>query len=413
MSHSRYKPQIALVNSYEKDDYLLALFAEAGASLFHIQSEIELLPKYRNNFRPHRFIENIVFDGDIETCRNTLRKIGVDYVVAGGEYGVELAEALGSGARQPTNDPKTTHLRRNKFDMNEALAKAGLPAVRQVLCDSKDTLVRFFDAIGGTIVIKPLNSGLNDHVYFCSTLDEAEHAFEATMGQKTIYGDTIQSVILQEYLSGREYMVNTVSRNKHHHVAEIWEKAFISVNGVQDLCDTIFLLPSRGTIQDELVSYTHKCLDILGVTDSPAHVEIRYTDSGPRLIELGARRAGGHMSRISKLALEESQFDWIVKSYVDPESFFKTAGQPYNLCGAVASTSIISRANGIFKHYNPTDKVRSLPSFNELLITVSPGQELQLTTNDSTYLGYVVLYDEYAAVVERDARTIRLLDSQD
>lgn len=412
------KSNIAIVNAYDKDGYFIEVFKEGGASLFHIQSDADesntdILPRYRGNFNAERFNSNIIFDGDLNKCKSTIRDKEIDYVIAGGEYGVELAEALGPAAKNMTNDPRTTSLRRNKFQMNQALRNAGLPAVRQALCDSEECLDDFFISTGGEIVVKPLNSGLNDNVYFCSSIEEARHAFHNTIGKTTIFGETIKNILLQEYLGGREYMVNTVSRKGVHHVAEIWEKSFVSANGVLDLCDTISLISPVGEIQSELISFTFDCLNALGVTDSPAHVEIRYIAEGPRLIELGARRAGCHMSRISKLALAETQFDWIAKSYLDLDLFLKEAGRPYELVGTVASTSLISRTAGQFEVYKKADEIQSLPSFDELIITAPRGSYVHPTTNDSTYIGYVVLYGTNPAAVERDARTVRYIDSQE
>jgi len=62
------------------------------------------------------------------------------------------------------------------------------------------------------LVIKPLASGGNDKVYFCHSSEEIEKAFRTIHGYVNRLGILDSSVLVQLYLRGTQYIVNTVSQ---------------------------------------------------------------------------------------------------------------------------------------------------------------------------------------------------------
>ncbi|WP_349369142.1 ATP-grasp domain-containing protein [Salinarimonas sp.] len=404
--------RIAIVNAYSSANQIAPALAGRGAACVHVQSRPTLLAMHAPTFRPGDFVENVVHEGDLAATAARLRALGVEQVIAGSEYGVELAEALAFAHGAPTNDPTTTALRRDKYAMIEALHEAGVPAAAQRLCRSRAEVEAFAREQGARIVVKPLNSALNDGVSFCDTPQQAGAAFDAVVGRTSFYGDLIEAVVAQSYLDGHEYYVNTVSRGGVHHIAEIWLTTHVAANGVLNLLDSAILLPATGEVQDRLAPYARACLDALGVTDSPAHLEIRMTREGPRLVELGARLVGGPLSRIARTGLGRSQIDWIATAYAEPERFRAEAGTPYRLEATVSSTALISRRAGRLVGYPGLPAVQALETFREIVEIVRPGGDLKVTINDVTYPMMIVLAHADAAAVVRDSRTIRHLDRE-
>ncbi len=406
-------PCIAVVNAYSSASLLAPALRKRGARCVHVRSRADLLGLHQASFRPADFEADFVFDGDIEALAARLRAQGVTQVIAGSEYGVELAEALAAAHGAPTNDPATTALRRDKFAMIEALHKAGIPAAHQALCTRREEAERFAEETGGRVVVKPLNSALNDGVFFCDTRDAAGEACAALLGRRSVYDTPIDAVVIQSYLDGEEFYVNTMSRGGAHRVAEIWRTTHVCANGVYNLLDSAILLPAQGELQTQLRDYAFACLDALGVSDSPAHIEIRMTRDGPRLVELGARLVGGPLSRIARLASDDSQIDAIARAYTEPEAFKASAEQPYRCAGSVSSTALISRWAGRLQGYPGLGTIEALESFREALELLKPGETLRPTVNDLTYPMMIILAHADAAAVIRDSRTIRLLDDRD
>lgn len=406
-------PLIAIVNAYSSANQLAPALLAHGARCVHVRSQEQLLGLHEASFRPDDFEADYTFTGDLQGLAAQLRARGVSRVIAGSEYGVELAESLAAAHGAPTNDPATTALRRDKFAMIEALHAAGIPAARQALCRSRSEAEDFAGQVAGRVVVKPLDSALNDGIFFCDTPQAAAEACAALLGRRSVYDTPIDAVVVQSYLDGEEFYVNTMSRGSVHRVAEIWRTTHVCANGVHNLLDSAILLPAEGELQAALRSYAFACLDALGVTDSPAHLEIRMTREGPRLVELGARLVGGPLSRIARLASDDNQIDAIARAYTAPEAFKATAARPYRCAGSVSSTALIARWRGRLLGYPGLARIESLESYKEAITLLAPGGDLQPTVNDLTYPMMIILAHGDAAAVIRDSRTIRLLDDRD
>lgn len=405
--------RIAIVNAYSSASILPAAFRAHGAEVYHVQSGASIPVVFAASFRPDDFVTNIVHAGDLgQTCRS-LQNHGVGQVVAGSEYGVELSEQLAEMIGSTTNPVATIPARRNKFAMIERLAAADIPSVQQALATCVEDIRRFCANNPGRTVVKPVNAGGSDGVTFCDDVDQAVAAFETLCGRSNAFDLNNDAVVVQSYLDGTEYYVNTMSRDRVHRVAEIWECTHVSANGIRNLLDSAVLMPPEGPVQEILVDYAFKCLDGLDVVNSPAHIEIKMTADGPRLIELGARIVGGPLSRIARLGIRESQIDLIAKAYCDKSAFLSEPAQCYEPHCYMAAVSLIAPRSGILRGYPRLAEIEALESYRETIRLVCPGDRITRTHNDFTYALMIVLAHPDRFAVERDSRTVRHIDGTD
>ena len=152
----------------------------------------------------------------------TLRSLPYDFVgcMPGCETGVEVSDLIASELGLYGNDPAMSYCRRNKYDMGEALRSAGVRAVKQCRASSWAEAADFtanlresLDARGLPFkcVVKPTRSAGSDGVTFCSSEEEVRVAVETLVKTENIFGEANGEVVCQEYLSGQEYVVDTVS----------------------------------------------------------------------------------------------------------------------------------------------------------------------------------------------------------
>jgi hypothetical protein len=401
---------VVMVDTYAPTMRLADRFRQAGAELVRVQSTREVPGIYRSAFSVDGYVENIVHDGDLERTAQRVAAYDPVAVVAGGETGVELADALSSLLGLPSNGVELSEARRDKYKMIEAIKRAGVPGARQLLIEDEEQLVAWHRALGGRVVLKPIRSAAGDHVFFCNTPEESVAAYRKTVGAQNIFSEQNTGVVAQEYLCGTEYMVNTVSRDGHHRVCEIWQTSRLQINGLQDLGDGAVLISRRGEEQEQLAEYAGLVLDALGVRHGPAHVEMKLTNSGPKLVELGARIAGGDMPAYAQLSIGESQLDWTAHAYLDPEHFHAHADKPYERGPYVANIALISPVDGVLRRYRNLDAIRALDSFHSMQVYVQPGEKISRTIDDVTYPAALVLVHETEGVVLRDVNTVRFLD---
>ncbi|MEW2422266.1 ATP-grasp domain-containing protein [Streptomyces nigra] len=401
---------VVLVDPYAPARGLPPAFLAAGYPCVRLQSTEDVPQVYRGPLDLSDYVTNVVHRGDIADTVRQLSAYDPVAVITGSELGVELADEISEFMGLATNGTKLSAARRDKFEMIERVAEAGLRTPRQVHVTDEAELRAWHREIGGRIVVKPLRSAAGDGVTFCDGPDQSAAALAGIMGRENIFSLPNHGVVAQEYLVGAEYIVNTVSRAGRHHVTDIWGSGRLSANGITDLLVESVLVEADAPGVDALTAYAFAVLDALGIRFGPAHLEIKMTPDGPCLVEVGARISGGELPYFADEAIGESQLDWTVDCYVRPERFDARCGAPYRLKHHFAWSALVSPYRGTLNSYRGIEQIEALPSFRAARILVEPGNAIQPTVNDLTYPLTVTLHHASDGVLQRDLNTIRYLD---
>ncbi|MFG3284543.1 ATP-grasp domain-containing protein [Streptomyces sp. NPDC048111] len=407
---------VVLVDTYSLSQRLAAGFAAAGCIPIRVQSTPDIPALYAGKPDPHPYAADFVHHGDVTATARQVREFDPVAVIAGGELGVELADALSEELARdlaiPSNGTALSPARRDKFAMIERIKSRGLRGARQIRVESEDQLVDWHRRLGGRAILKPLRSAANDGVFWCDTVDDSVRAYRRLQGRRNIFSETHDGVVAQEYLVGAEYLVNTVSRDGKHHVCDVWKTHRISANGVVDLAAACHLLPRRGEAQDQVVAYALQVLDALGIAHGPAHVEVKLTPDGPCLVEVGARISGLDLPGFTADATGESQISWTVDAFMDPDRFLARYEQEYVLRRSVAWAGMISPVGGTLRGYRDLDALKRLESVRGVRELVAPGEVISPTVDDSTYPMAVSMAHDVDEVLLRDLGTVRFLDGR-
>lgn len=407
---------VVLVDSYALSARLAAAFSAAGFTPIRVQSTTEVPAVYAGKPDPFRYTVDLVHHGNVQETAAKAAAFEPVAVMAAGEIGVELAdalsEALSASLDMPTNGTALSRPRRDKFEMIERIKSRGLRGADQIRVRDEEQLRDWHRKLGRRAILKPLRSAANDGVTWCDTPDDAARAFRALAGRRNIFSEPADDVVAQEYLVGAEYLVNTVSRDGRHHVTDVWKTHRISANGVPDLAVACQLLPRRGEVQDQVVNYGLQALDALGIQHGPAHIEVKMTPDGPCLVEMGARISGLDLPGFTQKATGESQISWSVCAYTDPDRFHSRCGEDYVLHHSVAWAAMVSPVRGRLRAYRELEELTSLESVESVTTLVRPGDPLSPTVDDSTYPMTLSLAHDVDEILLRDLGTIRFLDGR-
>ena len=124
--------------------------------------------------------------------------------------------------------------RRNKFVMGETVRSAGVRAVQQTKATQWADVEAFLGEWNPdpfVVVVKPIQSAGSDDVFKCTSVEEVRAAFDKINGAMNGLGLMNEGVLVQEFLDGTEYVIDSVSRDGVHKVTAIWEYDKRSVNG--------------------------------------------------------------------------------------------------------------------------------------------------------------------------------------
>lgn len=407
-------PICVVVNAYSTGKYLAKELMARGFACVHVQSEPEIPESYLKSFNASDFLCNITHHGDLKRTLTQLSDYDVAHVIVGSELGVELADGLSESLNLLTNGTDLTRARRDKFEMMEALRAKGISTAEYLRAFDASEIIRWVAANGfEKIVMKPVNSAGSDNVHICQSKADIHSAFDRISNKINQLGLANRGVFVQEFLQGVEYIVNSVSRDKNHYIAEIWrcEKRQMRIGkGYTNIYDVEKLLPYHGEDQAKLIDYTLNVLNALEISHGPAHAEVMLTSRGPLLIEIGSRLMGGVEPSAFEACLETHTIRLTADAYTDPSSFLRNCRRPYQLKKFIYTVILISTVEGSVTRIPLIQQIERLESFFSISMNVCEGTTIEKTVDLFSSPGLVYLVHSDRNILERDYQMIRQLE---
>jgi len=288
--------------------------------------------------------------------------------------------------------------------------------VRAALSFCSPSLSELLDWIGKhlfyPVVVKPPKSAGTDNVTICHSTSEVETAFANIMGKKNRLDLTNESVLVQEFLVGKEYMVDTVSFDGQTVICAYQQANKIAHEGamIYDVCSAI---PFDSKAATMLSPYICEVLTALEIKWGPSHLEIIITPRGPVLVEVGARLDGCRAPEILRKAISVDQCEITVDCYLNPKtSREKWEHYPFKIHKNFSRVFLISDSEGLFLGYGFNERIRQLSSFDKFVSLLSVGSPMVKTSNLFNIPGYVDLIHVDPVIMEKDYRQIRLWEKE-
>jgi len=321
-----YVAHVPLLADYE----IVKVMVRRGKSMSYVPGHIT----------PYR---KFTYDSDLpdapaaaeEFCPK-LKSMGIPVaaVVPTSDGTVALSDLLAActGVRgNPATGP-LAQARRDKWVMGEAVRKAGLRAVREKKVSTWDEAHEYLEAwspplsAANPAIFKILAGSSGEGIYKVTSMEMASTVFAGLSGSKEKFGGVNSLVLIQEYLQGREYAVDSVSRDGVHKVVTVWFEDFRPANGVFDQYFGFQTLDPADPFTQVIIDYSNKVLDALGVVNGGANTEIKFleAENQPCLVEVNARWAGINWD--DGLAVEHActgmdQVTATFSAYLDEEAF--------------------------------------------------------------------------------------------
>ena len=406
---------VVIVEPYRSGSHLADIAMARGFRCIGIESDYTI-PEFIKATSDLGKLERHIRHADLEATLPTLDPRSIAAVLAGAETGVELCERLASQWGLPSNAPHTSHLRRNKFHMLEAVKAAGLAAPTQTRVRDVETGLRWVSEQEGLrwpVVVKPLSSGGTDGLHFCENPKEVAEALRRHLGQPSLYGPINHEMLIQGFLPGTEYVVNTLSWNGEHRLADVWQYHKRLVPGAGSIYDWQELLPIEGEVQHHLFGYVRKVLDAVGITHGPGHCEVMLTPQGPVLVELGARVQGGVNPDFLHACLGANQLGMTVDLLCARGDWSRVQMPSARLQRHGVWFNGIAARDGWGREVQKLEsKIRGLRSFFSVKLLVEEGGPVTRTVDLATCPSVVFLMHADPQIIQEDYCALRTLEQE-
>ena len=240
-------------------------------------------------------------------------------VVAGSELGVRVTDQLAQHFGVSGNTPETSAWRRDKNAMQHAIANAGLRHIPSVEVsspeDAQAALKQFPEQ--GEFVLKPVNSFMTDGVELVQGRNGLEQALASLdwLGSNAL-GEPKGRYLIQEFVSGPEYVVDMVVSAQGIHVSSLCRYRKAEHNGSRFVYEGLEVLDPNDAGSNALVTYARACASALDVRFGPLHMELIDSPAGPVMIEAGARLHGGVAPSLFKQCYEPDLLSTAISTYL-------------------------------------------------------------------------------------------------
>lgn len=412
------KKYVLVVDGYSSGNLLAPALRARGVEPIHLLSSRDIPKEILASFKPGDYDAKLQFVWkDLLQIEHDLLAIKKDilFVLPGSETGVPLADFLSERWGLMSNGVELSEARRNKYLMAERLRALGIPAVRQFISSDLEQILRDAPALGKVVVMKPPKSAGSDDVFFTLTDEERRAAFHKIVGKRNAYGIRNEGVLVQEYLDGPEYMVDTVAMDGELHFTDAGYYTKTAANGSPAVYVGSTFVPYAELDRLGIVSYLHDVHRALGIVNGPGHAEVKIVlregKRVPILVEIGSRPAGGGIPVLVQKANGKSQIDHWLDRLFEPETFQKRLRKPYDFQPA-EMVCLIARKSGTLIAYPYLERIQKLPSFFRFRVRVNPGEHLPLTTSFLDIPGHFELVHPDPAQVDKDAALIRAWEQE-
>ena len=110
------------------------------------------------------------------------------------------------------------------------------------------------------------------------------------------------ALLMEEYIGGEEYFVDgQVDADGEVECFAVWKYRRADINGRQAVSIGDISVRTSDPVFAPVVEYATHVMQATGLRSSPFHLECKVDESGPCLIEVGARLAGGDLAEIDPL----------------------------------------------------------------------------------------------------------------
>ena len=302
------------------------------------------------------------------------------------------ADALGLAL----NPPEAVRRLNDKAAMRELLAAHALSPMRSATTDTPTEVPALLRDFGYPAIVKPTRLQGSAGVRLVRTPDELR-AWQQELQTFAYDGP----VVVEEFLDGPEFSVETLSAAGVHQVVGITAK---QVTDGDLFVETGQLFPAplpaeTAVGMGELVT---ALLDAAGHRFGPAHTEIILTADGPRIVESQARLGGDRIPHLIRVA---TGFD------IEAAIFEALAGRPVTPVPAARSAAIsfFQLEPGRIEKVEGEDSIRELAYVHDVRFPYGPGDELPVTVHSGSRHGFVVVEGADARETEKRARTAKEL----
>lgn len=348
------------------------------------------LPSDRTLVDIHLDVDEFDEEAVLRAVRRYLDDGGaIDAVACFDEGCLHVASRIAMELGLPGNSPESVRAMRDKHLCGMLLERAGVPGPKTRLASDIAQARSAAAEIGYPLVVKPQSGAMSQGVMKADNEAELHAAFEVVRGVyqaegfrdgpyhvdnvgKYSFHPEMRGVVLQEYLHGPEVAIDLVYGDGLYLPLAIHDKPRpFTHHFIEGTYVTPSSLPDE--VQRRVTDVAIAALKALGATVGGAHIELRVTDDGPKIIEVNGRLGG--TSAFVQESIQASVGVWGPREYLQAV-LGKRPGGPDRAPRPAGFTPVLAERSGQIAGFRGADEVVKIPGVKAVRWMNKPGDHV-------------------------------------
>lgn len=266
-----------------------------------------------------------------------------------------------------------------KSKMRDRLKECGVPIPKYFAVKNFDAFTKAVEALHEHCIVKPADNAGSRGV----VLLEPGERRSRLLYQYSKGNSRNGTVMVEEVMEGPEVSVETLVIEGEPHMITVTDKYITPPPYFVELahCEPSIL---DGTVIEQIKVVAAQAIKAIGIENAPAHVEIKVTKDGPKIVELAARLGG----------------DYITSRLVPLSTGIDLVGASVLLATGEKPDLILKRQQGAAIHFIHVEKEGILSeiivpeteqeSVEEIVLYKKPGEKVNGTRSSNDRLGHVI-----------------------
>lgn len=217
-------------------------------------------------------------------------KYDIDAILTMSDYPVRTVAYVCEKLGFPGLTTRAAEISTNKYLFRECLRKNQIRVPFYRSSFSYAEIKNMIKTSDFPLVVKPVDSSASRGVSKVENFSSLKSAFEEAQ-----FNSKNGQVIVEEYLEGPEYSVESLTQNSKNYIVAITEK---TTSSGPFFVEERHIVPAKLTTRQrvEIENIVAKIIKAVGINNSASHAEIKLTCQGPVAIEIGARLGGDYIT---------------------------------------------------------------------------------------------------------------------
>lgn len=282
----------------------------------------------------------------------------------------------------------------NKVEMRTALKNAGVPIPKYYKVSNESEYKKVVKQFSVPFIVKPVDSSGSRGIFEVIDITD-QKLIEEVYTYCRSYSKS-GDVVVEEYMSGPEVSVETISVDGVCHVIQITDKL---TTGAPHYVEMGHSQPTKYNeqIAKQIAEVAKAANKAIGIKNGPSHTEIILTSEGPKIVELGARLGGDNITtHLVPLSTGVNMVECCIKIALGEKPDIESKWSKGS------AIRYFKQHAGFVKNIEGIEEAEKVDGVQQISIVHGVGEKVTEIDSSGARMGFVIAQDENAETAIND-----------